>query len=136
MLFRSGDDRSQTSLQAIDLASDTAVPSMKRKKPGSQGTATAHRLYPTCESQMLQDHAPTSANRNGEETRDYGAADLDADMADVNEFAFWNDVQRCEMLLGALSSNLEICKEHMSADMVATMAEGLEVVVRMVGQMS
>ena len=122
----------------MNLAAEGAgsEPSAKRKEPGSQGTAIAHRLYPTSENQMLLDEATTTANLNGDETGDYGDADLNADMADIDVFAFWNDVQRCETLLGALSSNLEICKENMIAEVVARMAQELEKVASVVDQIS
>jgi hypothetical protein len=41
----------------------------------------------------------------------YGQADLGADMADVADFAFQNDVERCEMFLDALSTNLKVCQD-------------------------
>jgi hypothetical protein len=85
---------------------------------------------------MFWNQASTTATLNGDETRDYGDADLRADMADIDDFAFWNDVRRCEMLLSALNSSFEICKENMNAEVVAKMAEELEKVVSVVNQMS
>ena len=111
-------------------------PSTKRKKSGSQIAATARHLYPTEENQMFCDQVTTTASHNCGETENYGHADLSADMADIDEFAFWNDMQRCETLLGALSSNLEICKENMNPGMIARMAEELEKVASLVNNMS
>jgi hypothetical protein len=59
----------------------------------------------------------------------YGPGDLSADMADVADFAFQNNVERCEMFLDALSTNLKICQEKERPDVVATMARELEKVV-------
>ena len=66
----------------------------------------------------------------------YGGADIAADMADIDKFAFWNDVQRCETLLGALSSNLEVCKEIMNTEVVAKLASELEKVAGVLSKIS
>lgn len=94
---------------------------VKRKKPRS---AIPRHLYPTEEAGTDDTTTPKTTQKT-----DYGGANLNSDMADVGEFAFWKDVRRCETLLGALSGNLEICKEKMDGAVVATMAEELERVV-------
>ena len=69
---------------------------------------------------------PTSTPERGD---GYGQADLSADMADVADFAFQNDVNRCKMFLDALSTNLKICQEKERPDVVAKMARELEKVL-------
>lgn len=51
---------------------------------------------------------------------------MNADTAEVVEFAFLNNIQRCEMFLDALSTNLKICQENERSDALAKMTSELE----------